>query len=191
MCCCVDGLRNKYCVHALSGKAPTGEISSESRSRQRGLIEDHPRTPFPYHNIVWDCTLRNQFELLWDILLYWNTLSGALEYYEYPLQWVTRLYLRHPAPLLLAPCLRDTNEQTRARARANTTRLWTNLQHLLRGKITQAILVRERTTSRSERGPGMYEEFSFPLARLLSSFDLSNWCIYGQLEFWNVFGEHC
>jgi hypothetical protein len=78
---------NKYYVHALSGKAaPTGDVSSESRSRQRGLIEHHPRSPFPYHNIIWDCTPRNRSELLRDILPTKIVYSEALEYYEYSLQ---------------------------------------------------------------------------------------------------------
>jgi hypothetical protein len=167
------------------------EARSESRSRQRGLIEDHPRSPFPYHNILWDCTLRNRFELPWDIILYWNTSFKALKYYEYPLQWVTRLYLFHPTRLLLHPCPRDNNEQTRARARVNSTRLWINLQNLLGEKKTRTISVEGQTTSRSGRGPGMYEEFSYLLARLDSSFGLSNSCIYGQLVFWNAFRDHC
>ena len=78
---------NKYYVHALSGKAPpTEDVSSESRSRQRGSIEDHPRSPFPYHNIIWDCTPRNRSELLRDILPTKIVYSEALEYYEYSLQ---------------------------------------------------------------------------------------------------------
>ena len=131
-CVAVSMLRDINIMFTLDLEKRAREISSESRSRQR----DWRRSPanvqtLPYHNINWDSNSRSQFKLFWGILLYRNTPFYVLVCYEYPLQWVTRLYLHHPA-LPLPP--RDAHEQTRARARENLTRRWTNLQILLRGR---------------------------------------------------------
>jgi hypothetical protein len=46
------------------------------------LIEYHPRSPFPYHNIVWDCTHKidpNYFEIFFSTKIvyseHWNTMN--------------------------------------------------------------------------------------------------------------------
>jgi hypothetical protein len=48
-----------------------------------------------------------------------------------------------------------------------------------------------RADNKQKRKRTRYEEFSYLLARLDSSFGLSNSCIYGQLEVWNAFRGHC
>jgi hypothetical protein len=40
-------------------KRPPGKYQANHGHVNAVLVEDHPRTSFPYHNIVWDYTPRN------------------------------------------------------------------------------------------------------------------------------------
>jgi len=190
MCCCVDGLWNKYYVHVLIWKSVApGELEAN-----RGHV-----------NAVWSMFTR---EAHFHITTSFGTAPQKsililLRYYyllKYTIQSIVILWIFSTmSDATLPPPPRSSSAPvSEGRQRSDSSSGEGEFDTSLDQSIGNAAREDDtgdsggRTDNKQKRKRTRYDvEFSFPFAPRHLNYGLSNLRIHGQLEFSNAFGGHC